>query len=527
MKAALLRRLERIEAHLRSDRCGPGRLAILEQIDRSRRQALAPEERIVIDWVETLQGDWWGQERIVAAMAAPEEGLAGHAGGPPTRHPQILVRGPQAKVILSDKRFRVLVAGRRFGKTQVALIELLRAAREPGRTAWYVAPTIIQGKQIAWKRLKELVRPYGPLRIYEADLRIEFSWQSTIAVRGADHYDGLRGIGLDFVVADEFAIMKPETWSEVLRPALADRMGGALFIGTPKGRNHFYDLVQEAKTSPNWSLHQYTTFDGGYVPLEEIEAARREMDERTFRQEFEATFESWSGAVYYAFSRELNVQPVQYNPRLPIVWSLDFNVNPMCSVIGQMEEDFSPAHFDFFTLVNRDEKRVKTLRIFDELWLSNSNTAEACGEFYNRIEPYLERNPNLTVKIYGDASGSARQTAAGPGAKSDWEIVRREMKRFGIQATFFYKSSNPGVKNRVAAVNSLLKSSSGEVRTFIDPKCKKLIKDLEQVAWKPGTALIEKEKDPELTHISDALGYLVETEAGIRSQGGFMGERIV
>jgi hypothetical protein len=196
-------------------------------------------------------------------------------------------------------------------------------------------------------------------------------------------------------------------------------------------------------------------------------------------------------------------------------------------VIGQLEEDFSPAHFDFFTLVNRDEKRIKTLRIMDELWLSNSNTAEACGEFCNRILPYLDRNPNLTVKIYGDASGSARQTAAGPGAKSDWEIVRREMKRMGIQASFHYKSSNPGVKNRVAAVNSLLKSTSGEIRILIDPKCKKLIKDLEQVAWKPGTALIEKEKNPELTHISDALGYLVETEAGIRAQGGFMPDRII
>jgi Terminase large subunit, T4likevirus-type, N-terminal len=528
MRAALLRRLERIEVRLRADRGGPGRLAILEQIDRSRRHALAPADRIVIDWVETLQGDWWGRERIVAAMAAPEEGLAGQAAGPPTRHPQILVRGPQAKVILSDKRFRVLVAGRRFGKTQVALIELLRAARGPGRVAWYVAPTNKQAKHIAWKRLKELVRPYGSLRIYETDLRIEFPWQATIAVRGAEHYDGLRGDGLDFLVLDEYATMKPEAWSEVLRPALADRMGRALFIGTPKGHNHFYDLYEAASDREDWARFQFTTAEGGNVSREELAAAARELDEHTHRQEFLATFENLStGRVYYAFSREDNLRPVPYDPKLPISWSLDFNVNPMCSVIGQIEEDFSPAHFDYFTLQNRDEKRIKTLRILGELWIPNSNTADACQEFANRIDPYLDRTPNLMVKIYGDASGSARQTAGSAGSKSDWEIVRREMQRLRIRASFHYKTSNPGVKDRVAAVNSLLKSTSGEIRLFIDPKCKHLMKDLERVVWKSGTALLEKDKDPELTHISDALGYLVETEAGLRTPGGFMPDRIV
>ena len=101
------------------------------------------------------------------------------------------------------------------------------------------------------------------------------------------------------------------------------------------------------------------------------------------------------------------------------------------------------------------------------------------------------------------------------------------MQRLRIRASFHYKTSNPGVKDRVAAVNSLLKSTSGEIRLFIDPKCKHLMKDLERVVWKPGTALLEKDKDPELTHISDALGYLVETEAGLRTPGGFMPDRIV
>jgi Terminase large subunit, T4likevirus-type, N-terminal len=440
---------------------------------------------------------------------------------------EVGIRPPQASVLRSDRRFRVLVAGRRFGKTQIALLELFRAVCARSRMAWYVAPTYKQAKRIAWKRLKDLTRAYRA-RVNETDLRLDFAWGSTIALRGADNYDSLRGEGLDLVVLDEFATMQRQAWTEVLLPSLADRRGRALFIGTPKGYNHFYDLYEAASGNADWARFQFTTAEGGNVSPEELAAAARELDERTYRQEFLARFENLgTGRVYYAFSREDNVRPVQYNRKLGIVWSLDFNVNPMCSVIGQLEEDFSPAHFDFFTLVNRDEKRIKTLRILDEIWIPNSNTADACQEFATRILPYLDRDPNLQVKIYGDASGSARQTAAGAGAKSDWEIVRREMKRMGIQASFHYKSSNPGVKNRVAAVNSLLKSTSGEIRLFIDPKCKHLIKDLEQVAWKPGTALIEKDKNPDLTHISDALGYLVETEAGIRTEGGFMPDRII
>lgn len=402
------------------------------------------------------------------------------------------------------------------------------------RDVWYVGPVYRQMKDTVWRDLKRFARPYAIGKPNESDLSIEFVWGNRIALRSASNYDSLRGPGLNGLVIDEYADIAKEAWTEVMRPMLSDREGSALFIGTPKGRNHFYDLAQEAKTSEGWSFHSYTTLDGCRVTAEEIEAARRDLDERTFRQEYEASFENWAGAVYYAFQREANVvpnkrfpNPIQYDPRLPISWSLDFNVNPMCSVIGQLQEDVSPAYFDPLILQNREGKRVKFLWVLDEMFLPNSNTAAACQEFHNRIKPYLDRDPNLIVKIYGDASGSARQTAGGPGAKSDWEIVRREMQRLRIKASFHYKSSNPGVKDRVAAVNSLIKSTSGELRLFVRPHCKHLIKDLEQVAWKPGTALIEKEKDPELTHISDALGYWVEAEAPLRSAGGFMGERVI
>src|SRR6185437_4493054 len=191
---------------------------------------------------------------------------------------------PQARVFQSTKRFRVLVAGRRFGKTYLAVAELLRGTSWPGFTAWLIAPTYRQAKQIAWKRLKELAAPLI-LKTNETDLSVELSTGGFIALRGADNYDSLRGVGLDGVIFDEAADIAPEVWTEVIRPALSDRLGWALFIGTPKGFDKFHDLYTEALDKPDWAAFKYTTLDGGQVPESEVSAARLELDEKTFRQE--------------------------------------------------------------------------------------------------------------------------------------------------------------------------------------------------------------------------------------------------
>jgi hypothetical protein len=428
---------------------------------------------------------------------------------------QMRVGIPHGVVMGSNKRFRVLVAGRRFGKTQIALLELFRAICATDRTAWYVAPTYRQAKRIAWKRLKDLIRPYRPLRIYESDLRIELPWQATIALRGADNYDSLRGEGLDFVVLDEYASMAPEAWTEVLRPSLTDRKGRALFIGTPKGYNHFYELFDTARQQPDWAAFQFTTLEGGNVPAEELEAAAHELDERTYRQEFQATFENLSsGAVYYAFDRARNLSEAEYNPLYPICWSLDFNINPMCSVIAQVLDTTN-------RLEMLSGMRSGVIHVLDELFVPNCSTPQACEEFYNRTERY-RRGRQLTVNIYGDATGSKRQTSSA-GAESDWQTIRDFFARRSgaFQVSFKYKPANPAVRDRVAAVNGMLRNALGQSKLFIDPRCKHLVKDLEQVSWKPGTALLDQDSDKQLTHISDALGYLCEMEFGIRQAGGY------
>ncbi|HEX7361516.1 MAG TPA: terminase family protein [Bryobacteraceae bacterium] len=409
-----------------------------------------------------------------------------------TTRAEFRLKRAQWQVFTCPKRFRVLVAGRRFGKTHLALYELLRAAWEkPDTLAWYVAPSYRQAKRIAWSRLKELVRHDSAHTISETDLSIHFQGAGSIALRGADRVDGLRGNGLDFVVLDEFATMKPEVWSQVLRPALADRRGRALFIGTPQGHNHLYERFEAAQSHRQWEAFHFTTLDGGNVTLEELAAAASELDARLYRQEFEASFESAAvGRAYHSFTREQNLRPCAFYPHLPLIWSLDFNVNPMCSVLAQRNGD--------------------TVEVLDELVLEDAHTWMACEHFWKLVQPFRPAATALAIDVYGDASGHQRRTS---GTATDWNLIRDFFSLLRGQAVVRIKAAtvNPGVRDRVNVVNSRLQNAAGQTRLYIDPKCKELIADLERVCWRAdalGQPTTELDKSDRMrTHTSDALGY--------------------
>src|SRR3954453_12037485 len=258
--------------------------------------------------------------------------------------------------------------------------------------------------------------------------------------------------------------MRPEAWIELLRPALADRMGRALFIGTPKGLNHFYDLYQHARTQPEWAAFQFTTEQGGNVASAELQSAASQLDERTWRQEFQASFENLgAGLVYYAFDRTTNVAPVSYRPGAPLFWAIDFNVNPMCSVIGQ----------------NAGER----VHVLHEIVLPQSDTWQLCHEFLRRVEAWVnEFGGPANVYVYGDASGSSRHSSAD---ESDWQIVQRALGRArGLcRAQVRVPKQNPSVKMRVNAVNAMLRNQRQERKLLIHPECRQLIKDFERVSW--------------------------------------------
>jgi len=423
----------------------------------------------------------------------------------------ITLKPPQWTVFNNDSRFRILVAGRRFGKTYLALVELCRSAWAAGRLVWYVAPTYKQAKRIAWKPLKQMTRPYWASKPNETDLRIELTTGGTICLRGADNYDSLRGDGLDFLILDEYASIAQQAWTEVLRPALADKQGRALFIGTPRGYDHLYDLYQAVQGQPHWTTFQFTTEQGGNVPKAELESATHELDERTYRQEFQASFENLtSGIVYYAFDRAGNVRPVEYDRRLPLFWALDFNINPMCAVIGQRDNDW--------------------VYVLDEIVLSNSNTGAACEEFWERTTQWIARSYlPIQVEVYGDATGDARRSSA---SRTDWQLVREFLDRYRdrYRAAFHVGSSNPAVRDRVNCVNAKLRNQAGDRRLLIDPRCKHLIQDFERVHWKTdpsGNAFNDIDKsDPVRTHTSDALGYMVAAQFPMQANIGYRSERL-
>ena len=238
---------------------------------------------------------------------------------------KISLKKAQSEVFYSKKRFRVLVAGRRFGKSYLACIELFtKALARSGETFFYCAPTYRMAKDIAWKVLKKIIPPQYIRSKNETDLKIELVNDSTIELKGTENAMALRGRSLSGVVLDEAAFMDSSVWFEVIRPALADKQGWALFISTPDGTaSWFYDMwcyVPEDKTN-DWQRWCFTTIQGGNVPPEEVQAARAQLDSRTFRQEFEASFENPSGLVAISFADDNISKEVQDLPVFPCSWA--------------------------------------------------------------------------------------------------------------------------------------------------------------------------------------------------------------
>jgi predicted phage terminase large subunit-like protein len=206
----------------------------------------------------------------------------------------------QKKVWADETRFHVVAAGRRTGKSRLAAYRLIVEALQSQRGhVFYVAPTQGQARDIMWQVLLEVGHPVIT-GSHINNLQIKLVNGATISLKGADRPETMRGVSLKFLVLDEYADMKPEVWEQILRPALADQKGDALFIGTPMGRNHFYDLYQYASISedPTFKGYHFTSYDNPLLDPEEIEAAKGSMSAFSFRQEFMASFEAHGSELF-------------------------------------------------------------------------------------------------------------------------------------------------------------------------------------------------------------------------------------
>lgn len=405
----------------------------------------------------------------------------------------------------AEARFRDAVCGRRFGKTFLGAKEMRRAAKlaarwnvSPDDEIWYAAPTFKQAKRVFWRRLKRAIPPsWMAGRPNESECHIVLKTGHTIRIVGLDAYDNLRGSGLFFALVDEWADCPYEAWEEVLRPMLStcrytvdgvERRGGhALRIGTPKGYNHCYDSYVLGQTggAEDHRSWLYTTLDGGNVPPEEIEAARRDMDARTFRQEYEARFENYSGRVYYGFDRRESVKVCPHDPALPLHIGMDFNINPMSATVFQERQDGE-------------------IWQVGEITIMTSNTDEMADEIKTRYGKPAFEPSKLDVShvtIYPDPAGAQRRTSAQ--GQTDIGILRKH--GFKVIAM----DSHPLVRDRVNLVNAKIQAADGKRRLFVDPSCRESIKCYEQLCYKEGTN--QPDKDSGFDHLPDSAGYYVFT----------------
>ena len=197
----------------------------------------------------------------------------------------------QRKEILNDKtRYKILSCGRRFGKSFFSVLFLLNKPLEANERRWIVFPTYRQAKMVSWNLLKSIFAN-KQATINETELSITLDNGAKIELKGADKPDSLRGVSTTMVVMDEYAFMKENVWGEIIQPTLAESRGEALFVGTPSGLNHFYDLfVKGQSDNGDYKSWQFTTLDGGFISKDEVENAKKNLDKRTFQQEYEASF---------------------------------------------------------------------------------------------------------------------------------------------------------------------------------------------------------------------------------------------
>ena len=418
-------------------------------------------------------------------------------------------RNVQWNVINNAARYKVIVAGRRGGKSVLSMMLMYQKAVEnPGGKVWYIAPSYKMARNIMWEQLKTfLYNGNWVSKVNESRLEITLVNGSTITLWGADNPDSLRGSGkLDYVIFDEAAYIKETVWSEIVRPILADNNGGATFITTPRGATGwFYDLAMHAKEQAKylpdlWWFFQYTTREGGNIDPEEIEIMEADMTPRQVRQELDANFESSGLQIYEQFDRDYHTQHSDFvaHEKELLVIGTDFNHSPIVSVIGVLRVDDQPiwsvdGYHQAIRYANENKCKVE-ITVIDEVEIYNSNTYELADEINARY-------PNRSKIIFPDASGGNNNTKG----ITDHEILREQ--GFNVQSL----RKNPPVLDRIASVNKALLSAKGETSLWINKKCKTLIHGLERHQFKEGTRQPEKDGPNDLSHMNDALGYMVYT----------------
>jgi hypothetical protein len=418
----------------------------------------------------------------------------------------------QVELWTSNARFRVVPAGRRSGKTELAKRFLITEAlshldSKETVDGWYVfaAPTRDQAKRIYWEDLKNMIpRSLMMYKPRESDLSVVLWNGVKIQVLGMDVPERVEGPPLDGIVLDEYANMKPQLWGANIRPALdtLGRNGWAWFIGVPEGRNHYWDMYKSALKPENEEWDAFTWYSSVILPEEVIRQAKNDLDPLTYQQEYEASFVTFAGRAYYTFTEETHaVQNLPYYPTRPLILCFDFNKSPGTCAILQEQNYEGP----------REDVAKEITAAIGEVWIrKNSNTPQVCEEVIARWG-----NHKGPVYAYGDATGGITTTQSSRTSGSDWDQIESILgKHYGNRFWTDIPLKNPSERGRVNAMNSRLMSYDRKVHFLIDKiQCPHLIDDLESVGLKDdGSGKLDKEPGDPLTHISDGVGYYIVRE---------------
>jgi hypothetical protein len=328
--------------------------------------------------------------------------------------------------------------------------------------------------------------------------------RSKILFRAVEEFERLRGSNLAWFGLDELTYTSEEAWLRLegrLRDPEANRLCG-FAVWTPKGYDWVYERFIESSI-PGYETVVASPFENSHL-LESVpdyyDRLKSSYDDRFYQQEVLGEYLNLhAGRVYHAFHRAGNVSKQVVEPRLPLEWALDFNFDPMSSVVAQVAGD--------------------EVKVVDEIVLRRATTLQACEEFARRFPPHP-----AGLTIYADASGQQMKTTGG----SDLGTLRDFFRsgEYGV-VKFDVPRVNPGVGERVLLANSRLCSAEGKRMLMVDPKCMELIRDFEQVAYKENSQVIDKERDPQRTHLSDAVGYLLWQKFGKRRTIGEQNRRLL
>ena len=388
----------------------------------------------------------------------------------------MLLTPSQTEIAKDTHRFRVVNCGRRFGKTTLSIEEIKgKAVAKPSRIA-YIAPTYQQARDIAWEQLKAELKPII-LKINESRLELTTKTlqkgESLIVLRGWEAIETLRGQKFDFIVVDEIASMRNfwSNWQEVIRPTLTDTRGEALFISTPKGFNHFYELFKKEAEDPDYKSFHFTTYDNPHIPPDEIEKAKLEVTEDRFAQEYLADFRKTEGLVYKEFDRERHLLDDYFLEAISFVdyfAGIDFGfTNPTAVIHIKTDKDRNFFVVDEFYEPQHSEEEV-------------AEYVAACK--FQRVYP-------------------------DPESPSSIKALRN--RKINVRTVVKNKDS---IKNGINTIRELFKAN----RLFISKKCENLIYELETYAYPEKKDLHNEDENPikENDHACDALRYALAMQTG-------------